>query len=397
VNPQEAAARIDYLAGNALETLDTMHGGPANRPAHLVQLNTLLEVASGQAWHVARGTAAVEGDAGVWRLREPGVLRAVCDVPLAQPGGALALIPVLITWLVLGAAEGVYIFGDRSGDVAERPPFFAWWLDLPWFAGPLLLSGLVVLTVAVLIVKYVKPARERERADETDRVVQRLEAELLPPISTLWAMRTIADQTELTHKFGLELTSAARRFGGAAERLDAAVSTVERLGEAVGRLLDGLPHLGAHVTRLAEVEQRIGQGTQTLGEAVRPVAELTDDIKRAVQATASATTRAEGALDRSTTALAEANEVGAATAEQRAAVTSAEQPFAVAAGSVEAAARDLGVATSTLHETSKQLRTAIREANWIVMVADGLRAVDPVHGADEFSAVDEEPAVEPSA
>ncbi|MEU7531698.1 hypothetical protein AB0A74_38605 [Saccharothrix sp. NPDC042600] len=385
MNATEAAQQVEYLTDRAVIELTGLHGASGVRPPHLAHLVALFDVAKRQAWAVVNGSPLVERDAELWRLREPGLLRAVCDVPVAQPGGVPALLPVAITWGLLGVAEAMYLAGDLSADLGERPPFFAYWLSLPLPLSPVSLSVLIVATVAVLMVRYVKPARARRRADRADRVVHRLEADLVEPLATLWAARPVTDQGEQTRRLAVELTSAARRFGGAAERLDAAVATVERLGDAVSRLLDGLPHLGAHVTRLADVEQRIGRGAEVLEVAVRPVTELVDEVGRAVSSAGAAVVRAEDVLARADVVAGQARQVAVVTAEQRAAVGTAEQPFAEAAARVESAARDLGAATGTLHEAGKQLRTAIREANWMAMVVDGLRATNGApHGADEF-------------
>lgn len=386
----DAARQVEYLTDRAVIELTGVHGAKGVRPAHLAHLVALFGVAKQQAAQVVAGEP-VERDAELWRLREPGVLRAVCDVPVPQPGGVLALLPVAFTWGLLGVAEVMYLTGDLSSDVGQRPPFFAYWLSLPPLLSPLVLSVLIVVTVLVLMFRYVGPARMRRRADRTDRIVHRLEADLVEPVAALWAARTLTDQGEQTRRLAVELTSAARRFGGAAERLDAAVSTVERLGDAVSRLLDGLPHLGAHVTRLADVEQRIGRGAEVLEVAVRPVAELVDEVERAVSSAGAAVVRAEDVLARADAVAGEAREVSAVTAGQREAVGAAEKPFAEAAALVESAARDLGAATGTLHDTSTHLRAAIREANWITMVVDGLRATN---GADEFPS--EAPTAEPA-
>ncbi|NUT92601.1 MAG: hypothetical protein HOY78_11280 [Saccharothrix sp.] len=384
MNAHEAAQKVEDLTKQAVHELTAVHRGSGSPRTHLAHLSALFDVATGQAWQVARGSTMVEADAELWRLREPGLLRAVCEVPVAQPGGVLALLPVAITWGLLGVAEAMYLTGDLSDDPSQRPPFFAYWLSLPAPLSPLLLSLLIVATVVILMSRYVKPARERRRVDRADRIVHRLEVDLVAPLAALWAARPVTEQGEQARRLAVELTSAARRFGGAAERLDAAVATVERLGDAVSRLLDGLPHLGAHVTRLAEVEQRIGRGAEVLEVAVRPVTDLVGEVGRAASSAGAAVVRAEDVLARADTVVGEARSVSAVTAGQRDAVGSAEQPFAAAAALVESAARDLGTATGTLNETSKHLRRAIHEANWMTMVVDGLRAGNGSHTPDEF-------------
>ncbi|MBM7773990.1 hypothetical protein JOD54_004194 [Actinokineospora baliensis] len=388
MNTAEAAHSVDQLTTLAARELTVLNRASRTRPAHLAQLDALFELAKAQAKQVAAGSGQVERDADLWRLREPGFLRAVCDVPLPQPGASLALIPVVLTWAVLGGAEVMYLNSDLAPEVADRPPFFAYWLSLPVYLGPLLLSALIVATVLGIMVRYVKPARARKRADATDRRVQRLEADLLRPLAVLWAARPAADGSEHVQRLGAELTTAARRFGAASERLAGAVTTVQELGTAVSKLLDGLPHLGAHAVQLGEVQQRIERDTATLAEVTAPMTALAADVGKAATTAATAAAKAAQVLDTFTAELTEARALVTATAEQRTAVDSAEQPFTSAAAHVESAARDLGPVTAALRKTSEQLRDAIHEVNWLAMVADGLRAADAEHRAEATEPAD---------
>src|SRR5215470_9276700 len=111
---QSATRQIDQTAGVR----------PVNRPVHLQQLNAVLRLAVVQAAQAERTDPSVsDRDAELWRLREPGYLRAICDHPVARPNAALVLLPVALAWLVLGIAEFRYA---QHADTKEA--FFAHWI-----------------------------------------------------------------------------------------------------------------------------------------------------------------------------------------------------------------------------------------------------------------------------
>lgn len=376
-----AATAVSTLTRDAMTGLVGLSGvDPARPPAHMAQLDAVFSVASEQAWQIANRSSVVPADADLWRLREPGYLRAICDVPLPRTSSTLPLAPVVVTWTALGGAEVLYLVDYLSTDIAKRPPFFAHWLAQPFYLSPVVLSVLIVLTVVWIMFRYRRPARAQHRADATDRLVQRLEADLLRPLAVLRAALPVTAEAGQT-RMAAELTTAARRFGGAAERMSASVATVESFSTAVSALLAGLPDLGAHVTRLSEIEQRVQRGITAMAGAVAPVTTVVDDVGKAATVAATAVRQAGDVLVESGRRLAEARVLDRATAEREAVVAAAEQPFTAAATLVEAAARGLDKATAALHRTSTELRTAIDDVNWLAMVADGLRVAEAGHSA----------------
>lgn len=395
VDTTGAATAVSTLTRNTLTDLSRLSRvDPGRPPAHLVQLEAVLSVASEQAWQIAERSAVVTPDADLWRLREPGYLRAICDVPLPRTGSTLALAPVVVTWTALGGAEVLYLVDYLRTDIAERPPFFAHWLAQPFYLSPVVLSVLIVLTVLWIMFRHRGPQRAGRRADDTDRLVQRLEADLLRPLTVLRAALPVLAEAEQT-RMAVELSTAARRFGGAAERLSASVATVESFSTAVGTLLDGLPELGAHATRLGEIEQRIERGVTAMADAVAPVVTVVGDVTKAAAAAATTVHRAGEVLDQSAARLAEARALDAATAQRHAVIAAAEQPFAAAAALVEAAACGLDRTTAALHRTSTELRTAIDDVNWLAMVADGLRVAEAGHKPQDDPGELSDPLPEP--
>jgi hypothetical protein len=238
------------------------------------------------------------------------------------------------------------------------------------------LSVLIVLSVVWIMFRHRRPARAQDRADATDRLVQRLEADLLRPLTVLRAALPVTAEAGQT-RMAAELTTAARRFGGAAERLSASVATVESFSTAISTL----PDLSTHITRLSEIEQRVERGVAAMAAAVAPVTTVVDDVGKAATVAATAVRQAGEVLDESGRRLVEARALDTAAAEREAVVSAAEQPFTAAAALVEAAARGLDKATAALHRTSTELRTAIDDVNWLAMVADGLRVAEAGHSA----------------
>src|SRR5690349_2239336 len=107
---QGPGERIGSLIASALTRLDRIAGvRPGTRPAHLDQLALVLSAAASEASKADNDPTGVPRDADLWRLREPGYLRAMCEHPIARPGGAMVLLPVVLTWIALGVAELVYL------------------------------------------------------------------------------------------------------------------------------------------------------------------------------------------------------------------------------------------------------------------------------------------------
>ncbi|NKE63334.1 hypothetical protein FXN61_44080, partial [Lentzea sp. PSKA42] len=211
--PLSAAAQVASLTRTAMSTMDALAGvSPANRPPHLAQLNGVLVVAVRQAQRVELNPATADQDADLWRLREPGYLRAICEHPPTHPNNVLVLLPVVLTWSALGVAEWRYVQQYTSSDAASRPPFFSDWLAQPWYLGPVLLSLVIVVTVLWIMLNHRRTWSSQRRADAIDRVAHRLEVDLLEPVAILRAQIGSSPEQQ-TRQAAATLAEAAQRLG----------------------------------------------------------------------------------------------------------------------------------------------------------------------------------------
>jgi hypothetical protein len=378
---QRATGEMDRVAGVAR---------PHHRPPHLAQVNSVVEVAVGQAFQVVPEPERVERDAVLWRLAEPGFLRGLCEHPVPRQPGALVLVPVLSTWGVLGYAEYQYVKEFEKADVATRPPFFTHWMAQPMFEGPLLLSLAVVVSLVVLSALYGRPYLAQRRAQTIDEIAHRLENEMIVPVNALRAAMPPPNADGQLREVAGELQMAARRFDGAARHLAGSVEVVDRLGAAVDRLLAGLPDLEAHTSRLAGVGIEIAQSADMMAEQARPLTSMIVDVGKAADTADQAAATSERVLGQSIARLDEARTVMTTTAGHQEALAAAGQPLAAAATTIESAARGMDATVHALHKTSQALSDTIKEVNWLAMVSDGLRHAD--HGVPDVLRDPEWPA-----
>ena len=356
---------------------------PAGRDGvqpHMAQLSAVLSVAVRQAGQAAREPGRVGPNAELWRLAEPGYLRGICEYPVRRARATATLIPVLLTWLVIGGAEAVYWLGHRDTAQADKPAFFADWLAQPLPLSPVMLSVVIVSTVGGLMWHYHRAAADQRRADRADAIAHRLEAGLVEPLAALRTTPVAADAH--VHLAAGELTSAARRFGAAADRLVASVDTVDRVGAAVQQVVSALPGLGDQVDRLAEVEKRVAESAAVITEQTAPIAALMSEVDAVSRSAATTAAHSEAVLKAATTRLAEASTLTATHATHRETLAAAHRPFTDAATTVHAAARDLSAAAGILHTTANALRETVDKVDWLAMVADGLRHAGHDHAGD---------------
>jgi hypothetical protein len=372
--------QIGSLIERALTRLDRIAGvRPGHRPAHLDQLALVLSAAASEASKADDDPNGVTRDADLWRLREPGYLRAICEHPVARPGGAVVLLPVVLTWIALGVAELLYLKQYTATTAANRPPFFADWLAQPWYRGPVTLSAVIVLTVVWIMIRHRRPAREQAVADRLDRVVHRLEADLLPPLTILRARLGPVSVADTNRRAAAELSQAASRFLTATEQLAGAMAVVDRLGVAADRMLTAVPELHAQTSQLAELDVRLSRSVGEIAGQIEPLTKAVGVITTAESAATGAAARSEAVLGEARARLAEASAVASQTAEHQSVLSQAQQPFADAAGTVASAAAKLDATVTVVRDTATQLRDVIKEVNWLALVSDGLRHPEPEH------------------
>ncbi|MGW3966548.1 hypothetical protein ACWED2_42500 [Amycolatopsis sp. NPDC005003] len=354
----------------------------ASLPSHLAQLGIVLATAVTEAQQVEADPTRAGRELMLWRLREPGYLRAMIDRPVKRASQAAVLLPVVLAWALLGIAEVFYTKQYLSKPVAERPPFFADWLQHNDLRGPVALSGLIVVTVLWLMGNAWWAGRDEKAADEADRVVHRLEAELLPPLNSLYGLLGPARTGDASRVAAHELALAADKFGRATARLGDAMAVVERAAGVVERLTAALPTLEAQATRLAEADTRLARTADEITERTEPITAFTGAVTAAGDRVHEAAGSVQATLAEATRRLTEAAQLAGQTETSRVGIVAAQAPFGQAAADVAAAAAKLDRTMNAVHETARDLRTTIADVNWLAVVHDGLRTADPGHNGE---------------
>ncbi|CCH32258.1 hypothetical protein ABZ816_34135 [Actinosynnema sp. NPDC047251] len=377
---QTAAAEFEGLVGAATTRLDRVAGtSPGHRPAHLAQLDAVLRAAVQQAKQAEAGSSAVDRDADLWRLREPGYLRGIADHPVDRPSSTLPLLPVVVTWAFLGYAEWAYVTEFASSPAAGPSSFFADWLAQPMWRSPVGLSITIVVTVLVIMHVYRKPAQAQRRADEIDRVVHRLEVDLLPSLTVLRAGLGPVQVEEHTRQAAVELGAAAKLFTSATVKLAESTAVVDRLVAGVERLVTALPELGAQAAKLDEVRRDLDQTARLIGTQLEPLATVVTDVSGAAESAREAVIQSGVVLERADAQLADARSVAERHERHREALAAAQQPFTAVADVVAGAAGSLDRTSALLEKTIDELRATVDGVNWLAMVSDGLRHPDERH------------------
>ncbi|WP_367129151.1 hypothetical protein [Saccharothrix sp. HUAS TT1] len=377
---QTAAAEFESRVTAAIDELDRVAGtSPGRRPAHLAQLDVVLRAAVQQARQAEAGSSAVDREADLWRLREPGYLRGIAEHPVDRPSSTLPLLPVVVTWAFLGYAEWSYVTEFAASPSAEPSSFFADWLAQPMWRSPVGLSVIIVVTVVVLMGVYRKPAKAQRRADRIDRIVHRLEVDLLPPLTVLRAGLAPVRVEEHTRQAAVELGAAAKLFTSATVRLAESTTVVDRLVGGVERLVAALPELGAQAEKLDEVRRDLDRTSRLIGAQLEPLASVVSDVSGAAEAAREAVVRSGVVLERADAQLADARSVAERHERHQEALTAAQQPFTAVADVVAEAAGALGRTSALLQKTTDELRATVGEVNWLAMVSDGLRHADEQH------------------
>lgn len=386
--PLSAAAQVASLARATMSKMDkAARVSPARRPPHLAQLNGVLEVAAQQAQRVELNPATADRDAGLWRLSEPGYLRAICEHPPAQPNTVLVLLPVVLTWTALGVAEWRYVQEYTSSDPGSRPSFFADWLAEPWYLGPVMLSLMIVITVLWIMLNHRGTRASQRRADAIDRIAHQLEVDLLVPVAILRAQLGSSSPEQQTREAAATLTEAAHRLGEASSRLASASAVVDQLGAVARELVAALPDLARQVEAFSAVQRRFGEQAGEIVAAVAPLENVVADVGTAAGLAREASARSVDVVREAAAHTSLAHDLSARNAAHRELLEEAQKPFSAAADSVAGAADRFQATVSTLQETASNLRETIREVNWLAMVSDGLR--HPAEHPDQVAQPDQ--------
>ena len=374
---QLARTVVDHLTATQ-DRLPVLGGARPDAGApHLWQLDRVIRTARMQAEQIElRGPAGADPQSDLWRLREPGYLREISEHPVVRPNGVLVLVPVALTWLILGIVEFRYASTYTDIAVDQRPPFFADWIAAPFYRGPVALAGVIVLSIVWIMYGYGQAKRAQDRADALDVGMQQLEAQLYDPLTELRALVTPPRSDDLTSRAADALFHASVRIDHASDQLVGSVELVDRLGSMISRLVAAVPKLEEQATQLAGLDDRFRQTAAQVADSARPVVELGSKTAGAATAATEAAIKSEAAVTKAAEQIVAANQLGERTAEFGHTLAEAKRPFVDAAGTVARAAAQLDQTSELLAKTVDGMRQTIDQVNWLALVADGLRDGD---------------------
>lgn len=312
----------------------------------------------------------------LWELGRPGFLRDLGDEDSARPSGVLVLAPVALTWLGLGYAE--FSYGRRFDGVpiGERPSFFAYWISRPWWEGPVALSGLIVLSLALIMIVYSRAESQQRSVDDLDRRLLRLEEELIRPIAELRRSVAVGDSDDRMLHAATQLAHASDQFGHAFGRLSDIGPVVSALVAATEGLREAVPDVGRYAAAVAALDDRLRETAREVAEQTQPLVDLvatsaavTETVRVAAEQAGAVIVEARRQIEevRDSTMRAEAD---------RGAVDRAAHPFVAAAERTDRAATRLAGAADVLARNARDLEGAIGKVNWLALVADGLQYTD---------------------
>lgn len=350
------------------------------------QLGALLRAGRAEADRIALGDPPTPG-ATLWRLDGPGSLRDAADRVVRRASTVAVLVPVLLTWLLLGAAEAYYARQHAATAPGLRPSFFADWMSAPAWRGPAALSALIVLSLGLIMLSYARAARDQRAADDLDRWAQEQGTTLVVPLERLRSAVAAADSTD---RSGRALTQAAHRMEAAATSLAGSRGVVDQLGRtlaglasSVGELSRAVPELGRQSAALGETDMRLRAAAADLDRRAAPLVEAVHTVESAAEAARAAGHDAGRARDEAADLADRTAELAERAEHFRSALAEARAPVTAAGETMTSTSDRLAETATTLATTAADLRAVVRRVNWLGLVADGLRHPDDAPGHDD--------------
>lgn len=343
------------------------------RPAHaraLRRAHTVLTVALRQLRELpAKPHLVQDPTLELWRLREPGFLRDLVEQPPVRVSGVRVLVPVLATWVLLGFFEWRYIEDQAGIAPAERTPFFTRWMDNVWYLSPVGLSVVVVISVLLVMAGYWRAGAAQRVQDEFERQAEDFEPELLPSLALLREQYLGRGTDDVQQAAAEAVWAAARELRGAAETLGGSVGAAADLRVVLDRLLDRLPEVGEQAARLGTLTARFEEAAEFVAEEAQPLLTLVNQAGNTATALDHAMTLAAEMVQR-------ARDLSEETHRSNGTVDLSREPLVVASRQVQTAVERMDALVASLGSVADALNEAVQRANWISLVADGLRAGD---------------------
>ncbi len=291
-------------------------------------------------------------DLALWTMTEPGALTRAVDPHGGSPSAVLGLLPVGVV-----ACYGVLV-ALRHGGAAGVGGLLDGWVADPWPLGPGGLAMAVLIALVVLGADRVRAGRGRH----SPAALATAQAELATAVTRLRRDAGIALKGG-TGAGGADLAAAVDRLAGAAEVFEGLRSVVTRLEAATPTLL-------AQAEALAAVDQRLAATAEAVARHLHPTTDL-------VTTTLQAATLVRDAVAAADRQVRESAALAVRAADQSAAMSAGERPFTIAAERMDVSATALAEASTALRDSMEKMEAAIEKANWLALVADGLRGDDP--------------------
>ncbi|MEV6072031.1 hypothetical protein AB0L82_36295 [Nocardia sp. NPDC052001] len=336
-------------------------------------MNGAFDRATRDATTLTTNPGQLDEDSILWRLRDPGYFREICDHPIAAPRTWVMMLPVLVAWLFIGGAELWYRITLSGESASASEGFFAAWTRAPIVLSPVAMAVAVVVAIVIISVQYARHARAQRRADRIDEVAQRLEADIGPAVDALLRALPAIESDEATRDAARNLAAAAQQFSAAAGALDRSMAGLRRFAEISEQLTTVVPAVGQQIEKLHATGRELLQAAEL-------VSEEGDALKTAVNTTFSASSSAESAQSaaaesavRTAEAARRVDAVEESIQAKSELITIANAPFTSALSAVSDTAETLREVVDVVRTVAASLNAAVEQANWIALVADGLQ------------------------
>jgi hypothetical protein len=339
-------------------------------------LRRLIRIWRDETDAVRRGIRPADGSFphGLSRLADPAYLVSLIEVRRPAGRGLGFLAPVIIAWVLLAIVEYRY----QGTNLTES--LFAWWARDRFFGGPHLFSGVVAVSVLLVLIKQLADAKQLKSADAIEVEFRDLSIQLA------------AGVLALDHQAGpasAPLHLAADRLGAAASELSAAVGALSSHKEQLAQHIVASQNLEHAANLLGSVSADLGKHVQSLEVAVgslAPVLSGWEQIVEPITRTADGFATSARGIHSSVGALEEALQDAAAQLKgvsitsQNAQQTA--QWTAEAAPALEKASNDLTCAVEQLVRSQASLEKAADKAWILVSYADAEHSPNG-HGAGD--------------
>lgn len=358
------------------QELDTItHSTPTTRPPYVKRLVAVCSNARSEA------TSLIEEDSDaspeytdsleLWDLAQPGHLLSAVQHHVPAPRGWWTLLPVVIAWAYLGAAELWYRNEIREDPERARAGFFSVWVDGPFILGPTMMAIIIVISVLAIMRQYAKFSRDLKEADRVDEAVENLERQIRPIVRRLRAAVLVRRRENATDN-SAQLTAAASTLSGAAYYLETAVRGAGDFLSATAGLQKLGPTIAAEVERLVKAVDRTALVATSFETSAQQVTDAVAESREAAIEAAESSIRAEHHISSVDKAAAFASEAMQRAERSADAATRANEPLTTTTDSLRESSELLRTTAEAIGRSTSVLEAAAERLAWAISVSDGL-------------------------